>query len=206
MAWHGVWTNGTEAGSWPASYREENAEIIASYFLNEGWTIDAICAMLGNMQYESYLNPAQWQVGFSIYGGGFGLVQWTPYTKFSDWAGSVWKTNYNMQLYRIQHEMDAGEQWIPLSAYDNLSFYDWSRQTINDYSLEWLTNAFFSCYERGTDSEYRRIYARQWYQYFQGVAPPPWDPDDPPGPGPDPGPGGRYIPIWLLFKIKEANK
>lgn len=211
LTWNAVWTNGYEAANWPQSYRENNAEIIASFFRSEGWTIDAICAMLGNMQAESYLNPAQWQHGFQIYAqnAGYGLVQWTPYSKFSNWAGSDWKTNYNKELYRIQLELDADYQGIPLQWSQTgsypISFYNWSRSTINDYSLDWLTEAFFWNYERGTWSSVRNQYAANWYQYFQGTPPTPWDPPGP-GPVPGPGPGGRYLPIWLFFKIKEANQ
>lgn len=36
----------------------DNANIIRSFFLNEGWTLNAICGMLGCMQGESTINPA----------------------------------------------------------------------------------------------------------------------------------------------------
>ena len=38
--------------------QETNANIVRSFFLNEGWTIEAICGMLGNMMAESTINPA----------------------------------------------------------------------------------------------------------------------------------------------------
>jgi hypothetical protein len=34
-----------------------NAEYICRYLLAEGWTLNAICGMLGNMQAESSINP-----------------------------------------------------------------------------------------------------------------------------------------------------
>lgn len=42
----------------PTNEQLINANIIRSFFLNEGWTINAICGMLGCMQGESTLSPA----------------------------------------------------------------------------------------------------------------------------------------------------
>ena len=49
------------AGGWsgtPSAEQISNANIIRSFFLNEGWTLEAICGMLGCMQGESTINPA----------------------------------------------------------------------------------------------------------------------------------------------------
>ena len=49
------------AGGWsgtPSAEQVNNANIIRSFFLNEGWTLEAICGMLGCMQGESTINPA----------------------------------------------------------------------------------------------------------------------------------------------------
>ena len=51
----------TIVGGWsgtPSQEQQDNANIIRSFFLNEGWTINAICGMLGCMQGESTINPA----------------------------------------------------------------------------------------------------------------------------------------------------
>lgn len=48
-------------GQWSGSLSNEqknNANIIRSFFWNDGWTLEAICGMLGNMHGESTLNPA----------------------------------------------------------------------------------------------------------------------------------------------------
>lgn len=48
-------------GGWsgtPSQMQLDNANIIRSFFLNEGWTLNAICGMLGCMQGESTINPA----------------------------------------------------------------------------------------------------------------------------------------------------
>ena len=51
----------SRAGGWsgtPSTEQINNANIIRSFFLNEGWTLEAICGMLGCMQGESTINPA----------------------------------------------------------------------------------------------------------------------------------------------------
>lgn len=42
----------------PDDYQKQNANVIKSFFTGEGWTLNSVCAMLGNMQFESSLNPA----------------------------------------------------------------------------------------------------------------------------------------------------
>ena len=51
----------TTLGGWsgtPSLGQKLNANVIRSFFLNEGWTINATCGMLGCMQGESTINPA----------------------------------------------------------------------------------------------------------------------------------------------------
>lgn len=51
----------TRLGGWsgePSLGQKLNANVIRSFFINEGWTINAICGMLGCMQGESTINPA----------------------------------------------------------------------------------------------------------------------------------------------------
>ena len=42
----------------PSAMQLNNANIIKSFFIDQGWTLQAICGMLGNMQAESTINPA----------------------------------------------------------------------------------------------------------------------------------------------------
>ena len=62
--------------------------------------------------------------------------------------------------------------------------------TIDNYSVEWATRAWFYNYERGTWDNGRVTAAQYWYSTLGGITPP--------------TPSGN-IPIWLLFKIKERN-
>ena len=38
--------------------QKQNANCVKSYFTGEGWTLQSVCGMLGNMQYNSGINPA----------------------------------------------------------------------------------------------------------------------------------------------------
>ena len=159
-------TNTNAAGSWTDKQREHNARNLYKFFKRKGWSIAALAAMTGNMQFESYLNPGQWETGKEPEtDGGFGLVQWTPYTNFADWAGPTWRYNYDLQMQRIQYELDNGLQWQSTSDYP-ISFYQFSRARRSDYSIEWLTRAFEYCYERGTWNNQRVVYAERWYKFY----------------------------------------
>ena len=66
---------------------ESNAKEIYTYLSDKGWTLNAISGLLGNMQRESTINPGLWQsLKEGNYSGGYGLVQWTPATKYTNWA------------------------------------------------------------------------------------------------------------------------
>lgn len=164
--------------------QENNALIIATYFRGIGWTDNAIAAMLGNMQVESFLNPAQFEMGYNFSAShGFGLVQWTPRTKYSDWAGADWETNYDEQLTRIKYELDNGLQW----TYNvNMSFAAFSTSTL---STDYLTEVFCRNYENPLDWSasitQRQTNSENWFTFL----------------GNTPTPGGKP-PIWLLFKIR----
>lgn len=61
--------------------RDANARYIYNYLINQGFTKQAACGVLGNMQQESNMNPGIWQVSNNT-SYGYGLVQWTPATVF----------------------------------------------------------------------------------------------------------------------------
>lgn len=166
---------------------QNNATIIANALLPEGWTLNAVCAMLGNMELESSINPGRWEGDRVGTGPGFGLVQWTPYTKLTNWIqshyGSSDYTNGDYQLGRILYELENGIQWAPTSDYP-ISFREFTRSTA---PLAYLVAAFEYNYERGTPLlDIRTRHARYWWDYFGGG-------------------GLRSLPIWLLFKLKERK-
>lgn len=76
-------------GNYALSQEQMNANALEvyKYLSARGWSLNAIAGLLGNMQSESYVNPGVWQsLQANNYSGGFGLVQWTPATNYTDWA------------------------------------------------------------------------------------------------------------------------
>lgn len=191
-AWQAIRTNqAASVTGWGEAQKRNNALIINDYFhAQNGWTVNAVSAMLGNMELESYINPGQTQIGYSLAdpAGGFGLVQWTPRTKYSNWAGADWETNYDKQLERLKQEWLTGldGQWIPTATDGYMTFDQFAHSTGNPGDL---AMTFERSYERGTPFEaQRRANANKWYQYLTGETPP--------------VPVTGNLPVWLLFKIR----
>ena len=140
-----------------------NAQYILDYLTARGWTKNAVCAMLGNMQSESTINPGIWQ---SLKEGatnlGFGLVQWTPATKILDWQEShgVDKGDIDGQLERIIYEKDNKIQWQKVTT--TMTFEEFSKSTD---SVETLAELFELNYEQhaGDVQPDRKTQARYWY-------------------------------------------
>lgn len=153
-----------------------NAEYLYHAFVDSGWTLESLCGMLGNMQVESGLNPGRWQddrVGGDPTGHGYGLVQWTPYTNYTNWAVNYgWSDPSIMDanVSRINYEMANGLQWIPTVAYP-FTFGAFKSSTA---SPDYLAMAFLANYERPGDPNQpiRGVYAMNWYNYLRGLHPP----------------------------------
>jgi hypothetical protein len=181
-----------------------NGNFILNYLLPKGWTKNAICGMLGNMQSESSINPARWQ-GDAIrpsYTSGFGLVQWTPYQNYMDWVAGTTYDYKSMEgnLERILYEVENHLQWYATSDYP-ISFVDFTKSL---ESPEYLAQAFIRNYERPADQTQpaRSTQARYWYDNLDGSSV--IIPDDPPPDG-----GGEPTPttnaiyhLWLTGALK----
>ena len=99
--------------------QQYNAKYIWYALQNNGWTLNAVCGMLGNMQAESAINPGRWQSDrVGNMSGGYGLVQWTPATKYINWlpSGSDPSTMDN-NLSRIKWEAINNKQWRKSKQY-----------------------------------------------------------------------------------------
>lgn len=163
---------------------QNNANIMYAFFTEKGWTVNAISAMFGNMQTESTLNPGIWE-NLDPFVGGYGLVQWTPYTHYSEWAGDGWQDNGQKEMERIIYELENHLQWISTSLYP-MTFREFSQ---SDKPPAYLAQAFLYNYERPTvkPQPARSKQAEYWYEYLVGHPP------------------VKQIPIWLLFKMKERR-
>lgn len=127
-----------------------NAQYILDTLLAQGWTTQAICGMLGNLQTESTINSGIWEsFNTNNMSGGFGLVQWTPATKLTDWLdsnGYAWPS-IDGQLQRIIYEVNNGLQWIATTQYP-MTFLEFIKSTDN---VDVLAQVFITNYERPRD-------------------------------------------------------
>lgn len=173
------WGNGaSEQWQWikgnrylDASEMQNNAFIVYSTMYYRGWTLNAVCGMLGNMQSESSINPGIWQNLTPNPSLGWGLVQWTPSTNFTDWAAANGYENDDgdAQLKWIDEETVPVGQWIPTAAYP-ISFDEFKQST---NTPENLASAFLLNFERPEVpvEEQRRQQARAWYEYLKDMNP-----------------------------------
>lgn len=136
---------GEHAGSLSEEQQKTNARYIYNFFKKQGWTTEAICAMLGNMERESVMNPGAWQYWENTIKG-YGLVQWTDKegNKFLEFAGLkaaeasilsesdphkmmdmqldfLLKSFYGLKENKEENVKGVEKRWLPDNA---LKFYD----------------------------------------------------------------------------------
>ena len=217
--------------SWGVFERDEkmkiNAQYICQYFSAKGWTLNAIAALLGNMQHESGLSPSIWEgttKGSTINADGthslnysalkayydnrvkqgmkgrypgYGLVQWTSYTKLYDWCqdGTANETgkvlpywDIDSQLARIDWEARHKKQWGIASYNKDYSYKGnkFSEMSFSDFIVStrdsnWLAACFAFSYEKPASSSStaekklalctgRGADGEFWYEYLSNFA------------------------------------
>lgn len=174
---------------------QNNATIIFSYLTTKGWTASAISGMLGNMQKESSINPGIWQnLNPNNPSLGWGLVQWTPSTNFTNWASAngYQADDGNAQLIWIDTVTTQVGQWIPTDIYPE-TFGEFKISTM---SPEYLADCFLKNFERPGDLDQpdRQEYARYWYDWYNNGYVPPTNPPE------NGGEWKRSMPIWFYSK------
>lgn len=167
----------------------DNAQITADWLVDLGFTFESACAVLGNMTAESTINPGIYQnLSWGSTSLGFGLVQWTPSTKYINWAEQNNYIGYNRfgriapQCMRIKWELENNQQWSTVGTPYTMSFREFSLSTL---SPAYLADVFIKCYERPANSNQpiRGTHAIHWYTVLNGegggIFPP--DPNNPTG-------------------------
>lgn len=148
---------------------QTNATYIYWYLSSRGWTLNAIAGMLGNMQTESTINPGIWQNLAVDVGPAFGLVQWDPFTKYTNWcaARGLDPADMDSALQRIEWELENGEQYYATPGYPE-TFAEFKTSTKDPY---YLGMAFLLNYERPADQNQpaRGEQAEYWYTYLSGI-------------------------------------
>ncbi len=174
---------------------QNNSKCIWGYLHEKGWSLEAVCGLLGNMQSESTLNPNRWEgdVPFAqpVSSRGFGLVQWTPWSIIRDYIGSAAIKDYgNIECQRLEEESRIGYSWIDKGYGISYQQFRTSKRSPEELALIFLIN-----YERpaNTNQPDRQTQARYWYNYLRD-----WDPEVPEGSGGD-------KPLTEKFKMKIVN-
>ncbi len=144
-----------------------NAVYITTKLRATGWTDNAIAGTLANMQTESNINPEIWEgLEFGNMTGGYGLVQWTPATKYIDWANAneIPFQSMDSQLQRIYYEVAQNIQWVN----PNKTFHQFTQSTDSPYDL---AIDFLYSYEQPKipDPENRGNQGLYWFEYITGA-------------------------------------
>lgn len=165
----GAWSVQTET---PTREQLINANLIKSFFEAEGWSINAICGMLGNMQAESTINPA--------------FIQETNRYRLpnsantlADVPNSVMK-NFFMEYYGVTRKAFAiglvqwdgystsnGERQQKLVAYAIRNNYNWYDGVCQMYRLrgEWQTDSQYHFFNPVTIGGVRYTFANYVTSY-----------------------------------------
>lgn len=182
-----------------------NAQEIYSILFYAGWTLNAVCGVLGNMGAESGYNPWRWQndeVGLSTgspwTNKGYGFTQFTPASKYidSDNAKSILGYAPNF-ADKVGNASDGSAQitflndfadYYPTTTYPiTYAAFKVSNSTPEQLALVWLYN-----YERPKDptasASARQENARYWYNLLGGSEPP------------TPGTKRKRIKPWIYMR------
>lgn len=175
-----------------------NATFIWNYLRARGWSIDAVCGMLGNFEAESRLNPniveTSQQSRWPNWGNyGFGVAQWTPwYTKqksdgtwydaanyhgsnnptYGYWAeqhGYTVTANGSGTIGNMEPQLDYLNENLGTGAGKS-----WVRQfRTTTVGAEQAAKDFYVYYERSEAGTWgtRPEKAVKWYEYLSGQPP-----------------------------------
>lgn len=173
---------GTSDTSNVSDYQKHNAHKFNSFMSLYGFSLNAISAMLGNAQVESYLSPASTETGRATlqtntemmsYSRGLGLMQWTGFNPsgnqklvaYCELNGWNWYDG-DAQCNRLIYERDNNFQFDSVTV--SGVTYTWDNFYNSENSVEDLTKAWCWGYERpeNPDMERRINNAEYWYQYF----------------------------------------
>lgn len=172
----------------------ENAKLIYQYLGSLGWTLNAVCGLLGNIGKESGYNPWRWQgdkvgatTGSPWTNKGYGFVQFTPAgnyinssiaksadgyaPNFSDKSGNA--SDAEAQLYCISTNFNGGYFINPKYNFP----LTWTEFKASTEDAGYLAKAWLHNYERpkdqGTSVEnVRAEEAEYWYEILSGETPP----------------------------------
>lgn len=172
--------------------KEYNANLMMKFLRKNGFTKFAAAGAVGNAWAESQMNPGRWQDD-TEWSGGYGLMQWTPYTKYSEWAGADWQNNGPLECERLIYEREQGLQFYPSTQYPQWTYRRYCtiepeegltiNETINMCAEIWVYN-YLRPGDPTASLANRKYHARYVYQHCPG----------------------NIIPYWLLMKWSNMNR
>ena len=170
----------------PGDYQKHNMLKVYNYFTAQGWTVNAISGMLGNMMVESGVNPGccqynsiDWDNPSTILStsGGIGLTQWTPARKYYNWAidNNLDPLQGETQCARIEYERENKLQW----SLNNYGQHTWEEFVTSTETPEILARVFVWAYERPANPNVaqRQRNARWVYDFLTSSPTPPTPPE-----------------------------
>lgn len=174
---------------------ENNATIVINYFRAQGISDLVIAAIMGNMQQESTFEP--WLTERGAENPGYGLLQWTPKSDLINACSVLGLTPYtdgDIQLQviipEIKNTPQSVAQWYTSTGFITPYYPSGATadmigitgtQFLNNemgWDLDKLTLMFMVGYERPSYNPSanmitkRQLYARNWYEFMQGIEPP----------------------------------
>lgn len=198
MAWHAKAT-----GAYLNTDQEakDNAVAIYNTLHGMGYSYNAICAVLGNIGWESGYNPWRWQSDYVVSttetnfinnqtGHAYGLMQFDPAGQYINNATAQTYADYlpnfanrtgipedgNAQLMYMNY-LSGG--YIRTAQYP-LTFAEFKASNL---PVDYLTRAWCMNYERGFWNQAREDNALYWETELQNLI--------------------MDIPVWLLFKFQR---
>ena len=179
MAWHSVWTTSYwPLGDYGSQNVRDNAQEVYDKLTNAGWTHNAACAVIGNLIHESTgINPGQFQGGYGYsWSAGFGIAQWTPGTKVSNYIGSQSQgvaDNGDRQMDLLISDSqqyntyflnpDGSSHYYNLTGLPyitSMAAFSRSNASVNDLTAVWMI-----CWER-PNADYAALSSRQQYAAY----------------------------------------
>lgn len=206
MAWNSVVTD-RQPWADRSPQMNENADLIAAELIRKGWSLAAVCGLLGNCSIESYLNPGQYELGHGTptdpygWGYGVGLIQWTspdggrrwpnPWLYYCQWSGKDLYSGVdqcemidgcNDTHYTVMDLSTSIWGWMPNSYPIPSITYDDFKHLQGADNVEYACKVWFYYVEWHSPVEdgslkYRVENALKWWEYFGGVPPVPPEPE-----------------------------
>ncbi len=155
---------------------------IYNYLSKHGWSLEAICGLLGNIDRESVYNPGVWEVQ-DVTSDGYGIVQWTGADeKFLSWLNKELGKNDSEDMVDLVNEMavhspkklmnyqltyllytcePGGGEWLPTTDYHSpkeMEYADYIGTVVEkdenpEIVVKELALVFHGTYERSADNE-----------------------------------------------------